>query len=46
MSSDGIRMSSIELKLDNFMPPIKSNTIMPNMSPDIFEKLDKIRKVK
>lgn len=27
-------------------PPIKSNTIMSNVSPDIYEKLDKIRKGK
>jgi predicted RNA-binding protein with PIN domain len=57
MSSGGIRMSPRELKLEiqaefkeakemNFKPPIMSNTIMSNMSPDIFEKLDKIRKGK
>ncbi|PYG84848.1 hypothetical protein LY28_03560 [Ruminiclostridium sufflavum DSM 19573] len=57
MSSGGIRVSPRELRLEiqaelkeakemNFRPPIKNNTIMSNMSPDVFEKLDKIRKGK
>lgn len=57
MSSGGIRMSPRELRLEmqedmkaagekNFEPLIKNNTIMSKVTPDIYEKLDKIRKGK
>ncbi|MHB8061327.1 MAG: NYN domain-containing protein [Ruminiclostridium sp.] len=57
MSSGGIRVSPRELRLEiqadqkaadkiSFNPPIKNNTIMSKVAPDIFEKLDKIRKGK
>lgn len=57
MSSGGIRMSPRELRLEmqtdlktageiGFKQPIKNNTIMSKMAPDIYEKLDKIRKGK
>ncbi len=57
MSSGGIRMSPRELRLEmqtdikaagekNYGPPIKNNTIMSKVAPDIYEKLDKIRKGK
>jgi len=57
MSSGGIRVSPRELRLEiqtdlkaadkiGYNPPIKNNTIMSKIAPDIFEKLDKIRKGK
>jgi uncharacterized protein len=57
MSSGGIRVSPRELRMEirtdlkavdkvAFNPPIKNNTIMSKVTPDIFEKLDKIRKGK
>lgn len=57
MSSGGIRVSPREFRLEiqtdlklakeiSYRPPIKSNTIMSKVTPDIFEKLDKIRKGK
>jgi len=57
MSYGGIRMSPRELRLEiqtdlkeaaniGYNPPIKNNTIMSKVAPDIFEKLDKIRKGK
>jgi predicted RNA-binding protein with PIN domain len=57
MSSGGIRVSPREFRLEIqaelkeageilIKPPIKGNTIMSKMTPDIYEKLDKIRKGK
>jgi len=57
MSSGGIRMSPRELRLEmqtdlkaaseiGYKQPIKGNTIMSKVAPDIFEKLDRIRKGK
>ena len=57
MASGGIRMSPRELRLEiradlkvaseiGYKQPIKNNTIMSKVSPDIFEKLDKIRRGK
>jgi len=55
MSSGGIRVSPRELRWEiqadlkvankiGQSPLVKNNTIMSKVTPDIFEKLDKIRK--
>jgi Predicted RNA-binding protein containing a PIN domain len=57
MSSGGIRVSPRELRMEMHtdiksaseagnQTPIKHNTIMSRMDPDVFEKLDKFRKGK